>query len=126
MTHSPGHQKWPDHHVTEHAVGGRMTVRVNGELVADSSSVTRVDEDGAPPRFYFPRNDVKVDKLHRSATTTECPYKGTARYFDLDAGGASLHDAVWSYEQPYDEHRGLAGRLAFYDDKNPDIEVRAV
>ena len=126
MSHSPGHQKWPDHHVTEHAVRGRMIVSVKGDVVADSSSVTRVDEDGAPPRFYFPRNDVKVDRLHRSATTTECPFKGTARYFDLEAGGGNLHDAVWSYEQPYDEHRSLAGRLAFYDDKNPDIEVRAV
>jgi len=124
--HSPGHQKHPDHQVTEHAVRGRMIVRVKGELIADSSSVTRVDEDGAPPRFYFPRDDVKVNMMQPSATTTECPYKGTAHYFDLDVGGRQLHDAVWSYEQPYDEHRALAGRLAFYDDKNPDIEVRAV
>ena len=124
MSKSPGHQRSPNHRVAEVPLEQRMSVRVNGEVVADSSNVIRVDEDGSPPRFYFPRADVKMDKLERTSTTTECPFKGTASYFTLSAGGKPLRDSVWSYESPYDEHLALKGRLAFYDDKMPQIEVR--
>jgi uncharacterized protein (DUF427 family) len=125
MSRSPGHQQHPDHHVAERHLDQRMTVSINGEVIADSKDVIRVDEDKAPARFYFPRSDVKMDKLQSSHTTTQCPYKGTARYFSISAGGKQLKDSVWSYETPYDEHAGLAGRVAFYDDKMPEIQVRS-
>jgi protein-L-isoaspartate(D-aspartate) O-methyltransferase len=124
MTRSPGHQQHPDHKVVEKHLQQRMQVSVGGELVAESNDVIRVDEDGAPPRYYFPRADVQMERLTRSDTTTRCPYKGTAHYFSLNAAGKRLEDAVWSYEEPYEEHSGLQYRLAFYDDKMPQIEVR--
>jgi uncharacterized protein (DUF427 family) len=119
---SPGHQKWPDHRVTETRVAGAAEVRVGSEVIADSSDVIRVDEDGNPPRFYFPRSAVAC-ALEPSNTRTQCPFKGTARYFNLNINGKQFADAVWSYEEPFDEHRALQGRVAFYEEKFPDMHV---
>jgi uncharacterized protein (DUF427 family) len=129
MSKSPGHQKWPEHHVRETPVGERVTVELDGKLIADSRDVIRVDEDGSPARYYFPRGDVTMDKLQRTATTSQCPFKGTAHYFSLSlsgGNGAKLDDAVWTYEDPFDEHQALKNRVAFYDDKYRNIHVRVM
>lgn len=124
MDKSPGHQKWPDHKVQESQLDQRITVEIEGQRIADSDRIIRVEEDRHPVRYYFPRSDVRMDFLERSNTTTQCPFKGTAHYFNVNLGGRKLEDAVWSYEDPYDEHQDLRDRLAFYDDRIPEIHVR--
>ena len=124
MSKSPGHQKWPEHQVREEQLQQPVEVEVEGVVIVHSTDVIKVDEDKYPARYYFPRSDVRMDKLERSESTTECPFKGTANYFDLNLGERSLKDAVWTYEDPYDEHRRLKNRLAFQDDKFAEIRVQ--
>lgn len=124
MSKSPGHREHPEHKITEKRLHERIRVSVGDELLADSADVIKVEEDRHPNRYYFPRADVRMDRLEPSATSTKCPFKGTARYFHIDTSGRKLENAVWTYDEPYDEHRELAGRLAFYDDKITEIEVQ--
>ncbi|MGY4831004.1 DUF427 domain-containing protein [Sphaerotilaceae bacterium SBD11-9] len=123
MAKSPGHQKFPDHQVREQQVGQPMKVEVDGELIAASIDVIRVVEDRNPVRYYFPRADVAMAHLEPTSTTTSCPFKGEANYYTLKVGGKRYPDAVWSYENPYDEHRDLRGRLAFHDEKIPGLQI---
>ena len=68
----------------------------------------------------IPRSDVKMERLRRSERRSYCPYKGHASYYSL-AGGAE--NAVWSYEEPYDEVSAIKDRLAFYAHKVDAIEA---
>jgi uncharacterized protein (DUF427 family) len=123
MSQAPGHRDHPLHKIVAKRLNERIRVSAGGVLLADSTDVIKVEEDGSPSRYYFPRSDVAMDRLDRSSTTTTCPFKGRAHYFHVRIGGTKLEDAVWSYEDPYDEHRDLASRVAFYDDKIRELEV---
>jgi uncharacterized protein (DUF427 family) len=124
MSKSPGHRDLPEHSIVERPLRKRLQVTVDGELIADSTAVIEVREDGSPVRYYFPRADVKMDRLARTAMTTHCPFKGTANYFSIDANGRKLKDAVWTYEDPYDEHLALKDRVAFYEERAPGLSIR--
>jgi uncharacterized protein (DUF427 family) len=122
MAKSPGYRKDPGHRVVETHIDRRVKVEVNGELIANSGNVVKVDEDGYPSRYYFPRSDVDTSKLSRSETMTHCPFKG-GRTKWLQAAHFKFDDAVWTCEDPYEEHLALKDRLAFYDEKSPEIVI---
>jgi uncharacterized protein (DUF427 family) len=80
-----------------------------GVALAQSDRAVRLDETGAPARFYIPREDVRMDLLTRSDTTSQCPFKGDATYWS--APGAK--DAFWGYDAPSEpDAQPIAGMLA--------------
>ncbi len=48
-----------------------------------------------------------------SETVYECPWKGTANYYNVIVAGAENPDAAWYYANPKDEAKEIAGRVAF-------------
>ena len=98
--------------------GVRVQVTFKGEVIADTNNAVALEEGNYPVVYYLPRKDVRMDRLARTAHTTHCPFKGDAAYFSLVNGP---ENAVWSYEQPYDEVSVIKERLAFYPDKVDSI-----
>ena len=103
--------------------GGRVRVRFGGEIVADTGRALLLEEGALPPVFYVPRGDIHMERLAPSATTSHCPFKGEASYFDVEAGGRREPEAAWSYEAPIPAAAQIAGHLAFYPDK---VEIETV
>ncbi len=104
----------PAPHIKTHPAGGTVRVTLNGEVIAESRHAVAMREGNYPVVYYLPREDVKMDRLERSSHKTHCPFKGDAAYFSLKNGP---ENAVWSYEQPYDEMSVIKELLAFYPDK---------
>ncbi|MCU0804921.1 MAG: DUF427 domain-containing protein [Burkholderiales bacterium] len=74
---------------------------------------------------YFPAVAVKREHLRPSDTRTVCPWKGTARYYDVVVGDAVNPDAAWYYPDPKPEAAAIRDRIAFWkgvrveDDEKP-------
>lgn len=110
----PGYAKHPEHRITTRPAGMRVQVKVSGEVIADTRDAIGLEEASYPVVYYVPRKDVKMDRLLRTSHSTYCPFKGHASYYSLVNGP---ENAVWSYEQPYDEVALIKEHLAFYPDK---------
>jgi uncharacterized protein (DUF427 family) len=122
MTERTVLQPTADHPITVTPTGKHVTVRVNGELVAETDAALTLQESTYPAVQYVPLADVVGTALVRSDSTTYCPYKGEANYYHVTVGGDTVDDAIWTYEQPYPAVGEIAGHVAFYPDK-ADITV---
>jgi uncharacterized protein (DUF427 family) len=116
---APGPKKYPNHKITTRPARARVQVKYAGELIADSTSALEMHEPHvghvvAPVIYYLPRKDVRMERLAPSSHQTQCPFKGTASYYSVKNGP---ENAVWSYEQPYDELLAIKELVAFYPDK---------
>jgi len=94
-----------------------VRIEIDGVTVADSNRPALLFETGLPVRYYLPKTDVRMDLLVPTDTATECPYKGTARYWSVDTGTALHQDLVWGYSFPAAESARIAGLVSFYNEK---------
>ena len=83
MSNRPVLEPTAAHPITVEPTGKHVTVRVNGELVADTDKALTLQESTYPAVQYIPLGDVVQDRLTRSDTETYCPYKGDASYYHV-------------------------------------------
>jgi uncharacterized protein (DUF427 family) len=105
------------HHLNLRGEPRLVEVSIGGEVVASSTRVVVLEETGLPPRHYFPRDDVRMDRLTRTETETVCPFKGRASYFALDVDGTTHRDLVWTYERPIDGMERIKDLVCFFEER---------
>ena len=81
----------------------------NDTLIAESDDTVVVDGN-----HYFPPSSLKMEFFKQSDKTTGCPWKGTANYYHIEAGGQTNADAAWVYRDPKPEAESLRDRVAFW------------
>jgi uncharacterized protein (DUF427 family) len=94
-----------------------IRVELDGVTLAESRSPRILFETGLPPRYYLPLGEVRMDLLRASDSQTNCPYKGTARYWSVEMNGKTYDDLVWIYRTPLPESQKIAGLACFYNEK---------
>ena len=81
----------------------------NGQVIAASDDTVIVEGN-----HYFPAGALDPRFVMPSATTSLCPWKGTAHYYTLVVDGKENPDACWYYPEPKPAAREILGRVAFW------------
>ena len=85
----------------------------NDTVIAESDDTVVVEGN-----HYFPMDSILCEYFKDSDTHTNCPWKGTASYFNLEVNGASNPDAAWFYPEPKDAAAEIKNRVAFWKGVN--------
>ena len=81
----------------------------NGITLAESDATEVVEGN-----HYFPPGSINKTYFRESSTHTECYWKGTASYYDIDVNGEVNKDAAWYYADPKPKALNIKGYIAFW------------
>jgi len=93
-----------------------VTVTLNGSVLANSDNTVVVEGN-----HYFPPDSVKKDLFTDSATSTVCPWKGTAAYYNANVNNILVKDVAWYYPEPKEKASNIKNYVAFYKNK---VEIK--
>jgi uncharacterized protein (DUF427 family) len=100
-----------------------VRVVLAGVTIVDSRRPRLLIETGLPTRYYLPEQDVRIDLLEPTGTTTQCPYKGQASYWSATIGERVFKDIVWSYRDPLPACSPISSLLCFFNERVDAIYV---
>lgn len=100
-----------------------VSIELGGVIIANTQRPLLLLETGLPIRYYIPEEDIRMEFLEPTETTTHCPYKGMATYWSARIGEQVYKDIVWSYHEPLPESTPIAHYLSFYNERIDAIYV---
>jgi uncharacterized protein (DUF427 family) len=80
-----------------------------GAVLAESNDIVEVEGNK-----YFPADGTHREYFKPSSSTTVCPWKGTASYYDIEVNGKTNAAAAWYYAEPKSAAKQIHGRVAFW------------
>ena len=86
-----------------------MRATWNGSTIAESDDTVVVEGN-----HYFPISSLNAEHIRPSDTTSVCPWKGTASYYDVVVGDEINPGAAWYYPDPKPEALMITDRVAFW------------
>ncbi|KAK7014092.1 hypothetical protein VNI00_019414 [Paramarasmius palmivorus] len=89
-----------------------MKATLNGNVLAESNETVVVEGN-----HYFPPSSIKKEYFTDSSTSTVCPWKGTASYYDASVDGNTVKDIAWYYPSTFEKAKHIEGYVAFYKNK---------
>ena len=107
----------PDYEINFVPCRGTARVWHGDTLLAQGDAWLRLEETRHVDRFYFPMYDVRWEHFTRTEHHTICPFKGEADYWTLHSSDPQEENLVWAYRHPFDEVAGIAGHVAFYEER---------
>jgi acyl-CoA thioesterase-2 len=96
---------------------GLGRVRLGEQVLGESDACLIVLESDHEAQLYFPEACIAWEHFAATDHHTVCPFKGEADYWTLTASEPPRADVAWTYRTPFEEVAGLAGHVAFYDDR---------
>lgn len=81
----------------------------NGVVLAEAEHTVRVEGN-----HYFPPDSLNLQYFAESGHTSVCPWKGSARYFDIVVDGAVNPAAAWYYPKPSEAADEITDHVAFW------------
>jgi uncharacterized protein (DUF427 family) len=91
-----------------------VIVRAGKVLLAETRAAFRICETAAPPTFYLPPADVRMEHLLPAPGSSRCEWKGEAGYWDVATPGRRFERVAWSYPEPFAEFEAIRDYLSFY------------
>ncbi|WP_204080215.1 DUF427 domain-containing protein [Mycobacterium riyadhense] len=82
----------------------------NGTVLAEAPRTVRVEGN-----HYFPPESLHREHLIESPTTSICPWKGLAHYYNVIVDGDVNPDAAWYYRRPSPLARRIKNHVAFWN-----------
>jgi uncharacterized protein (DUF427 family) len=74
-----------------------MKAQWNNAVIADAPQQDLIKIEG---NWYFPPESIDMNLMKPNYQTTECPWKGTASYYDIKVDSETNDAAAWYYHEP--------------------------